>query len=65
LLDLAVLGDIVEKTGAWYSYDDVKIGQGRENAKTFLSQNEDILDSINKKVVAFMGLDKEAAETES
>jgi len=65
LLDLAVLGDIVEKTGAWYSYDDVKIGQGRENAKTFLSQNEDILDSITKKVVAFMGLDKEAAETES
>ena len=65
LLDLAVLGDIVEKTGAWYSYDDVKIGQGRENAKTFLSQNEDILDSINKKVVAFMGLDKDAAETES
>jgi len=65
LLDLAVLGDIVEKTGAWYSYDDVKIGQGRENAKTFLSQNEDILDSINKKVVAFMGLEEEAAETES
>ena len=65
LLDLAVLGDIVEKTGAWYSYDDVKIGQGRENAKTFLSQNDDILDSITKKVVAFMGLEEGVVESDS
>ena len=35
ILDLAVTGNIVEKTGAWYSFEDMKIGQGRENAKTF------------------------------
>ena len=45
ILDLAVAGDIVEKTGAWYSYDDMKIGQGRENSKTFLSDNDNVLES--------------------
>ena len=64
VLDLAVSGDIVEKTGAWYSYDDMKIGQGRENAKTFLSENSDVLDTITKKVMSFMGLDVETAKSE-
>ena len=50
ILDLAVAGDIVEKTGAWYSYDDMKIGQGRENSKTFLTENKDVLESITLKV---------------
>mgnify|MGYP001224906708 FL=1 len=57
ILDLAVAGEIVEKTGAWYSYDDMKIGQGRENAKTFLNENEDIMKSVTEKVRSFMGLD--------
>jgi len=57
ILDLAVAGEIVEKTGAWYSYDDMKIGQGRENAKTFLNENEDIMNSVTEKVRSFMGLD--------
>ena len=39
VLDLAVSGDIVEKTGAWYSFEDTKIGQGRENSKTYLKEN--------------------------
>ena len=43
ILDLAVTGNIVEKTGAWYSFEEMKIGQGRENAKTFLKDNIDIL----------------------
>ena len=57
ILDLAVAGEIVEKTGAWYSYDDMKIGQGRENAKRFLNENEDIMKSVTGKVRSFMGLD--------
>ena len=57
ILDLAVAGEIVEKTGAWYSYDDMKIGQGRENAKTFLNENDDVMKSITDKVRSFMGLD--------
>jgi len=64
VLDLAVSGDIVEKTGSWYSFDDMKIGQGRENAKTFLIENSDILDTITKKVISFMGLDGETVKSE-
>ena len=65
ILDLAVTGDIIEKTGAWYSYDDMKIGQGRENSKTFLSENDKVLEEITNKVRSFMGLNGEAEEAES
>jgi recombination protein RecA len=65
IIDLAVEGNIVEKTGAWYSYDDMKIGQGRENAKSFLTENSDIMDAVTDKVKSFMGLNNEAVETET
>ena len=65
ILDLAVAGDIVEKTGAWYSYDDMKIGQGRENSKTILSDNDNVLEEITNKVRSFMGLNGEVEEAES
>ena len=64
ILDLAVAGDIVEKTGAWYSYDDMKIGQGRENSKTFLSENDNVLEEITNKVRSFMGLNGEVEKAE-
>ena len=63
VLDLAVSGDIVEKTGAWYSFEDKKIGQGRENSKTYLKENIDVLDLITKKVMSFMGLEQEIEES--
>jgi recombination protein RecA len=50
LLDLAVDQEIVEKSGAWYSYNGERIGQGRENAKAFLKEHEDTFADINKKV---------------
>ena len=62
VLDLAVSGDIVEKTGAWYSFEDMKIGQGRENSKTYLKENTEVLDSITKKVMSFMGLEQAIEE---
>jgi recombination protein RecA len=62
VLDLAVSGDIVEKTGAWYSFEDTKIGQGRENSKTYLKENIEVLDLITKKVMSFMGLEQEIEE---
>ena len=65
IIDLAVEGNIVEKPGAWYSYDDMKIGQGRENAKSFLTENSDIMDAVTEKVKSFMGLNNEAVETEA
>lgn len=52
VLDLAVDKGIVDKAGAWFSYKDQKIGQGREAAKTFLEQNPKDLDEIDKKVRA-------------
>ena len=63
VLDLAVSGDIVEKTGAWYSFEDMKIGQGRENSKTYLKENIEVLDSITKKVMSFMGLEQAIEES--
>lgn len=50
VLDLATEAGIVEKSGAWYAYNDEKIGQGREAAKTYLSENPKIIDELAKKV---------------
>ncbi|MFA5003677.1 MAG: recombinase RecA [Candidatus Saccharimonadales bacterium] len=50
ILDLAVNSNIVEKAGAWFAYNDQKIGQGREAAKTYLEENPKIMDEISKKV---------------
>jgi recombination protein RecA len=57
IIDLAITGDIVEKMGAWFSYGDMKIGQGKENSKKYLLENPDIYEEIIKKVRSFMGLD--------
>ena len=50
LLDMASDKDIINKSGAWYSYNDEKIGQGRENSKKFLADNPDIMQEIYEKV---------------
>ncbi|EJZ69551.1 recombinase RecA [Lachnoanaerobaculum sp. OBRC5-5] len=50
ILDLAVASDVVEKGGAWYSYEGTKIGQGRENAKTFLMENPEICEKIEEQI---------------
>ena len=59
ILDLAEKADIIEKMGSWYSYGETKIGQGRENAKSFLSENEDVRNEVVSKVRAFIGLDSD------
>ncbi len=56
LLDLATLGNIVEKSGAWYNYKNTRLGQGRENAKTFLSENPDLAAEIRQAVLESKGL---------
>ncbi len=56
IIDLALKGDIIEKTGAWFSYGDMKIGQGRENSKKYLMENEDVYKEIIHKVRSFMGI---------
>ena len=56
LIDLAVAEKIIEKAGAWYSYNNTKIGQGRENAKRFMIENPDIMDEVRHKVLVKHGL---------
>jgi recombination protein RecA len=56
LIDLGVKAGIVEKSGAWFSYDSQRLGQGRENAKLFLKDNPGIADSIEKAIRQNAGL---------
>jgi recombination protein RecA len=56
LIDLGVKAGIVEKSGAWFSYDGQRIGQGRENAKQFLAQNPDIANKIEAQIRQNAGL---------
>ena len=50
ILDLGVKAGLVEKSGAWFSYDSVRIGQGRENAKTFLKDNSEMCDKLEAAI---------------
>ena len=50
LLDIAVKMDIINKSGAWFAYNGTKIGQGRENAKKYLSENEEVCKEVDDKV---------------
>ena len=61
LLDLAVEQDIIEKSGAWYSYEGERIGQGRENAKAFLKEHGDMAIEIEQKVRLGFGLPEAGA----
>ncbi|MBK1622550.1 recombinase RecA [Afifella marina] len=56
LLDLGVKAGIVEKSGSWFSYDSQRLGQGRENAKNFLRENEDVANAIEKAIRENAGL---------
>ena len=62
VLDLAVNLNIIVKAGAWFSYNDAKIGQGRENAKIYLSQHPDIMAEVENKVRAHYNLPLKDAE---
>ncbi|MDD3026886.1 MAG: recombinase RecA [Erysipelotrichaceae bacterium] len=58
VLDLAVTKDIVDKAGAWYAYNGDKIGQGRENSKTFLDAHPEIMAEITEKILASLKQEK-------
>ena len=62
ILDIAANEGIVVKTGAWFSYNDEKIGQGRENAKNYLAEHPDVCKEIDTKVRAKLGLPEDKAQ---
>lgn len=64
VLDLAVKDNIVQKSGAWFSYNDIRLGQGRENAKQFLKENPDTLLEIDNLVRDKFGFNKDKTEKE-
>ncbi|MDK6863015.1 MULTISPECIES: recombinase RecA [Nosocomiicoccus] len=62
LLDLGVEYDIVDKSGAWYSYNGERLGQGKENAKEYLTNNPEVLEEINDKLRNELGFEGEVTE---
>ena len=63
ILDLAVANEVVQKSGAWFAYQGEKIGQGRENAKTYLKENPAVMAEIETIVREKCGIGAEEAET--
>ena len=61
IIDLAVNSGIVDKSGAWYSYNGEKIGQGKENVKALLRENKKLCSELEEKVLAFYSNNKEAS----
>jgi recombination protein RecA len=65
VLDIAAEANIIEKSGAWYSYNGQKIGQGRENAKMYLKDNPTLMTDVEEKVKGILGIRPAAPEEEA
>lgn len=63
-MDVAVDAGIIDKSGSWYSYEGERIGQGRENVKRFLKENQDIYDNIYLKAREALGIVKKDVEAD-
>ena len=64
LIDIGVEEDIVQKSGSWYSYGDLRLGQGKENARDFLRENPDVLEEVDALVRSALGLGDTTEEAE-
>ena len=65
VLDLAVEENIIQKSGAWFAYNDEKIGQGRENAKQFLKEHPEVMDEVEAKVREVYGFNSGVSGTDA
>jgi len=65
LLDMGVELDIINKSGSWFSYNDTKMGQGRENAKQYLRENKEVAEEINKKIRAHFSLRSDEMQSDT
>ena len=64
LLDMCVEHKLVDKSGAWFSYGDLRLGKGRENSKQFLRDNPDLADELELKIRELLGMSSRAAVAE-
>ena len=64
VLDLAVEENIIQKSGAWFAYNDEKIGQGRENAKLYLKEHPEVMAEVEQKVREVYGFTDTGAQDE-
>ncbi|NQS72279.1 MAG: recombinase RecA [Desulfobulbaceae bacterium] len=64
LLDLGVTHGLVDKSGAWYAYNDERIGQGRENAKRYLKEHPELMEEIDRKLRLALGMPMEETEAQ-
>ncbi|MGI6664649.1 MAG: recombinase RecA [Christensenellaceae bacterium] len=62
ILNMGVQFDIIDKSGAWFSYQETRIGQGRDNARKYLEDNPEVAEEIKAKIMATLNGDKEEAE---
>ncbi|NLY92165.1 MAG: DNA recombination/repair protein RecA, partial [Firmicutes bacterium] len=65
ILDLAVEKDIINKSGAWYSYGETRLGQGRDNAVDFLKKNPELLAQVEKVIYEQYGLNRPGIKEEA
>jgi recombination protein RecA len=65
LLDVGVDLELIKKSGAWFTYEGEQLGQGRENAKTFLGENPEIMMDISERILAQVGIDRDGIVPES
>ena len=56
LIDMGIVCDVVQKSGAWFNYGDMRLGQGRENSKQLLVENKELADEIENKILAAKGI---------
>jgi recombination protein RecA len=63
LLDVGIEHDVVQKSGAWFAHGDERLGQGRENAKQFLKEHDEVRGRILDEVYEKLGLSKQGAES--
>ena len=65
LLDIGLQASIIKRTGAWYSFEDKQLGQGKENTRAFLETNEDFRNLLEGKIKDFMGFAPEDTKEQS
>src|SRR3954470_23783955 len=65
LLDVGVELGLIKKSGAWFTYEGEQLGQGRENAKTFLTENPEIMVEISERILAQVGINRDASEAKA